>query len=40
MSKIYTREYKNTIVELYNFGKMLAEINSEYGLPESKILIW
>ncbi len=31
MSKRYTEEYKNTIVELYNSGKTLAELNSEYG---------
>lgn len=40
MSKIYTDEYKNTIVELYNSGKTLAELNSEYGLPKSTILTW
>ncbi len=40
MSKRYTDEYKNTIVELYNSGKTLAELNSEYGLPKSTILTW
>ena len=40
MSKRYTEEYKNTIVELYNSGKTLAELNSEYGLPNSTILTW
>jgi len=40
MSKRYTEEYKNTIVELYNSGKTLAELNSEYGLPKSTILTW
>lgn len=40
MSKRYTDEYKNTIVELYNSGKTLAELNSEYGLPRSTILTW
>lgn len=40
MSKRYTDEYKNTIVELYNSGKTLAELNSEYGLPKSTILKW
>lgn len=29
MSKRYTEDYKNTIVELYNSGKKLAELNSE-----------
>ena len=28
MSKRYTEEYKNTIVELYNSGKTLAELMS------------
>ncbi|WP_280635171.1 hypothetical protein [Anaerosalibacter bizertensis] len=27
MSKRYTDEYKDTIVELYNSGKILAELN-------------
>lgn len=40
MSKRYTDEYKDTIVELYNSGKTLAELNSEYGLPKSTILTW
>ena len=40
MSKRYTDEYKNTIVELYNSGKTLSELNSEYGLPKSTILTW
>ena len=40
MSKRYTEEYKNTIVELYNSGKTLSELNSEYGLPKSTILTW
>ncbi|SHD78670.1 transposase [[Clostridium] ultunense Esp] len=40
MSKRYTEEYKNTIVELYNSGKILSELNSEYGLPKSTILTW
>ena len=39
MSKRYTEEYKNTIVELYNSGKTLAELNSEYGLPKSTIFL-
>ena len=40
MPKKYTEEYKNTIVELYNSTKTLAELNSEYGLPKSTILTW
>lgn len=40
MSKRYIDEYKNTIVELYNSGKTLVELNSEYSLPKSTILTW
>lgn len=40
MSKRYTEEYKNTIVELYNSGKTLTELNGEYVLPKSTILTW
>lgn len=40
MSKRYTEEYKNTIIELYNSGKTLAELNGEYGLPKSTIMTW
>lgn len=40
MSKRYTEEYKNTIIELYNSDKTLVELNSEYGLPKSTILTW
>lgn len=28
--KRYTDEFKNTIVELYNSGKVLSELSSEY----------
>jgi len=38
--KQYTDEYKNTIVELYNSGKSLAELNSEYALSKSTIIGW
>ena len=40
MTKRYTEEFKNTIVELYNAGKPLKDLNSEYGLPKSTILTW
>ncbi|WP_270315781.1 transposase [Streptococcus infantarius] len=33
----YTDEFKNTIVELYNSGKSLAELSSEYGISKSTI---
>ena len=40
MTKRYTEEYKSTVIELYNSGKTLAELNNEYGLPKSTILTW
>jgi len=36
----YTEEFKNTIVELYNSGKSLAELSSEYALSKSTITGW
>ncbi|HHW57322.1 MAG TPA: transposase, partial [Clostridia bacterium] len=36
----YNDEFKNTIVELYNHGKSLAELSSEYGISKSTILGW
>lgn len=36
----YTDEFKNTIVELYNSGKSLAELSSEYGISKSTINGW
>lgn len=38
--KQYTEEFKNTIVELYNAGKSLAELSSEYALSKSTINGW
>lgn len=38
--KHYTDEFKNTIVELYNTGKSLAELNCEYSLSKSTIVGW
>lgn len=38
--KQFTDEYKNTIVELYNSGKSLAELSSEYALSKSTITGW
>ena len=38
--KQYTDEYKNTIVELYNSGKSLAELSTEYALSKSTITGW
>lgn len=38
--KQYTEEFKNTIVELYNSEKSLAELSSEYILSKSTISGW
>ncbi len=38
--KHYTEEFKNTIVELYNSGKSLAELSREYALSKSTINGW
>ncbi len=38
--KKYTEEFRNTIIELYNSDKSLAELNSEYGISKSTIIGW
>jgi transposase len=38
--KQYTDEFKSTMVELYNSGKSLAELSSEYALSKSTIVGW
>lgn len=38
--KRYTKEFKDTIVELYNNGKSYSELNSEYGVPKTTMLQW
>lgn len=38
--KQYTEEFKNTIVELYNSGKSLVELSSEYAISKSTITGW
>jgi transposase len=38
--KQYTEEFKNTIIELYNSGKTLSELSSEYALSKSTITGW
>ena len=40
MSRKYTEEFKNTIIELYKSGKSLAELNAEYGILKSTISTW
>ncbi|SHK33923.1 transposase, partial [Anaerobranca californiensis DSM 14826] len=36
----YTEDFKNTIIELYESGMSLAELNSEYGIAKSTIKSW
>ena len=38
--KRYTKEYKDTIIELYNTGKNLTDLSSEYGISKSTISGW
>lgn len=38
--KRYTKEFKDTVVELYNTGKSLGELSSEYGISKSTIAGW
>lgn len=35
----YTEDFKKTIVELYNSGKSLGELNREYGISKSTIKV-
>ena len=36
----YTREYKQTIVNLYHSGKTYSEIYKEYGVSHSALSNW
>ena len=38
--KRYTNEFKESIVELYNSGKRLSKLSSEYAVPKSTITVW
>lgn len=40
IQKHYTDEFRNTLVELYNSGKSLADLSSEYGISKSTITVW
>lgn len=40
MAKRYNEDFKNTIIDLYNLGSTLAELNSEYGIAKSTISGW
>lgn len=39
-NKRYTAEFKDTIVQLYNTGKSLGDLSSEYGIAKSTITGW
>ena len=36
----YTSEFKNTIVDLFNSGKSLAELSRDYSIAKSTIKSW
>ena len=36
--KVYTEEFKKTIVELYNSGKGVTELCKEYGLKSNSMV--
>lgn len=36
----YSREFKQTIVNLYNSGKTYAQIHQEYGISHSALANW
>ena len=38
--KQYTDEFKKKILELYNSGKSLSELSSEYAVAKSTITTW
>jgi transposase len=38
--KQYTDEFRNTLVELYNSGKSLADLSREYGISKSTVTVW
>ena len=40
IQKQYTDEFRNTLVELYNSGKSLADLNREYGISKSTVTVW
>jgi len=40
INKHYTDEFKTTLVELYNSGKSLADISSEYSIAKSTVTVW
>lgn len=40
MPQQFTHEFKQTILELFNSGKSVAELSREYGVSEPTIYSW
>ena len=40
IQKQYTDEFRNTLEELYNSGKSLADLSREYGISKSTVTVW
>lgn len=40
VQKQYTDEFRNTLVDLYNSGKSLADLSREYGISKSTVTVW
>lgn len=40
IKKHYTNEFRNTLVDLYNSGKSLADLSREYGIAKSTVSVW
>ena len=38
--KIYNKDFKKTIVELYHTGSSVSELGSEYGISKGTIYKW
>ena len=39
IQKQYTDEFRNTLEELYNSGKSLADLSREYGISKSTVTV-
>ena len=40
MKKIYTEEFKKTLVDLINNGKIIVDVSREYGVSTSNLVGW
>jgi transposase len=40
IKKHYTNEFRNSLVDLYNSGKFLADLSREYGIAKSTVSVW